>query len=159
MKVTSMKSNGGLIMVLLFFVVLFSLKQSQIVDPTQCDIKPSSSELISQLEQATKTMIEDKQDHFVDADKMVDPTPSPSPSDKPKVAKREIIMFSQSNCPPCNRWWQCERGSFEAAGYTVAICYDHTYSITPRFAIANESKTIEVVGYLTLERLNEELAR
>ena len=112
-------------------------------DPTQCDIAPASSELISQVEQVKEYISDDR----------------PSPSDKPKAAKREIIMFSRSSCPPCDKWWRCERQRFEDAGYTVAICYDHDFAITPRFGVTDGTKSADIVGYMTLERLAAELAK
>jgi hypothetical protein len=84
---------------------------------------------------------------------------TPSPSDKPKAIKREVIMFSRSNCPPCDKWWRCERQRFEEAGYTVAICYDHDFAITPRFGVTDGTKSSDIVGYMTLERLAAELAK
>jgi hypothetical protein len=110
---------------------------------------PTSSELISELDAM--------QDHFRDAANMIDPTPSPS--DKPKAVKREVIMFSRSSCPPCEKWWRCERQRFEDAGYTVAICYDHDFAITPRFGVTDGTKSADIVGYMTLERLASELAK
>ena len=130
-------------MVLLFFALLFWSQTPPVSDPTQCDIAPTSSELISEVEAV--------QEHFADD--------TPSPSDKPKASKREVIMFSRSNCPPCERWWRCERQRFEDAGYTVAICYDHDFAITPRFGVTDGTKSADIVGYMTLERLAAELAK
>ena len=130
-------------MVLIFFALLFSIQSSPVADPTQCDIAPTSSELISQVEQV--------QEHINDD--------TPSPSDKPKAIKREVIMFSRPNCPPCDKWWRCERQRFEDAGYTVAICYDHDFAITPRFGVTDGAKSADIVGYMTLERLAAELAK
>ena len=130
-------------MVLIFFAILFSMQSPPIADPTQCDIAPTSSELISQVEAV--------QEHINDD--------TPSPSDKPKATKREVVMFSRSNCPPCDKWWRCERQRFEDAGYTVAICYDHDFAITPRFGVTDGTKSADIVGYMTLERLATELAK
>jgi hypothetical protein len=138
-----MSKQGGLIMVLIFFAILFSMQSPPIADPTQCDIAPTSSELISQVEAV--------QEHINDD--------TPSPSDKPKAIKREVVMFSRSNCPPCDKWWRCERQRFEDAGYTVAICYDHDFAITPRFGVTDGTKSADIVGYMTLERLATELAK
>jgi hypothetical protein len=144
-----MSKHGGLMMVLLFFALLFWTQSPPASDPTQCDITPASSELISELDAI--------QDHFRDAANMIDP--APSPSDKLKAIKREVIMFSRSNCPPCDKWWRCERQRFEDAGYTVAICYDHDFAITPRFGVTDGTKSADIVGYMTLERLAAELAK
>jgi len=138
-----MNKHGGLIMVLLFFALLFWSQSPPTSDPTQCDIAPTSSELISELEQVQEYIGDD----------------TPSPSDKPKAVKREIVMFSRSNCPPCDKWWRCERQRFEDAGYTVAICYDHDFAITPRFGVTDGTKSADIVGYMTFERLAAELAK
>jgi hypothetical protein len=138
-----MSKQGGLIMVLIFFAILFSIQSPPVADPTQCDIAPTSSELVNQVEAV--------QEHIADD--------TPSPSDKPKAVKREVIMFSRANCPPCDKWWRCERQRFEDAGYTVAICYDHDFAITPRFNVTDGTKSADIVGYMTLERLATELAK
>jgi hypothetical protein len=154
-----MNKHGGLIMVLLFFALLFWSQSPPTSDPTQCDIAPTSSELISELEQATKTLIEDKQDHFADVGKMVDPTPSPSPSDKPKAIKREIVIFSADWCEPCQRWKRCEQAKFDRAGYTFAYGNPDDVKTWPYFIVTDGDKTVEISGYMTLDRLNAELAK
>ena len=143
-----MSKQGGLIMVLLFFALLF-WSQSPQIDPTQCDIAPTSSELISELEQATKTLIE--------TEVAVDPTPSPS--DKPKAAKREIVIFSADWCEPCQRWKRCEQAKFADAGYTFAYGNPDEVSRVPHFIITDGDKTVEISGYMTLERLAAELSK
>jgi hypothetical protein len=152
-----MSKHKGLMMVLLFFALLFWSQSPPVADPTQCDIAPTSSELISQLEQATRTMIEDKQDHFVDADKMVDP--APSPSDKPKSIKREIVIFSADWCEPCQRWKRCEQAKFKDAGYTFAYGNSDDVKRLPHFIITDGEKTVEISGYMNLDRLRSELAK
>jgi hypothetical protein len=138
-----MSKQGGLIMVLIFFALLFSIQSPPVADTTQCGIAPTSSELVSQVEAVQEYIADD----------------TPSPSDKPEAVKREVIMFSRSNCPPCDKWWRCERQRFEDAGYTVAICYDHDFAITPRFGVTDGTKSADIVGYMTLDRLNAELAK
>ena len=91
-------------------------------------------------------------DHIPDVGKMVDP----SPSDKPK-AKPEIIIFTSSSCPPCERWKRCEAPKFEANGWKVAYCEDHPYPRTPTFLITENGRTIEKVGYFTFEDLRKVL--
>ena len=132
-------------------VVLFSVQRSKEVeqmsfkDPTQCDIAPTSSEFISELEQATNTLI--------DPEVAVDPTPSPS--DKP--AAKEIIIYMGMNCPPCDRWKRCEMSRFQEAGWKVAICdpSQHEYSRTPTFSITIDGKTVHNTGYICLEEVVE----
>jgi len=144
-----MSKHGGLVMALLFFALLFWSQTSPVVDPTQCDIAPTSSELISQLEQATKTLIETK----------VAVDPAPSPSDKPKVTKREIVIFSADWCEPCQRWRRCEQSKFEQAGYTFAYGNPDDVPRVPHFIVVDGGKTVEISGYMTLERLAAELAK
>jgi thioredoxin-related protein len=144
-----MSKQGGLIMVLVFFAILFSIQSPPVADPTQCDIAPTSSELISQVEQV--------QEHFRDATKMVDP--APSPSDKPKASKREIVIFSADWCEPCQRWKRCEQSKFDDAGYTFAYGDPNDVKRLPHFIITDGDKSVEISGYMTLERLATELAK
>jgi hypothetical protein len=144
-----MSKHGGLMMVLLFFALLFWSQSPPVVDPTQCDIAPTSSELISQLEQATKTLIE--------LNVAVDP--APSPSDKPKAIKREIVIFSADWCEPCQRWKRCEQSKFDQAGYTFAYGNPDDVKTWPHFIVTDGDKTVEISGYMTLDRLNAELAK
>ncbi len=143
-----MNKQGGLIMVLLFFALLF-WAQTPSSDPTQCDIAPTSSELISELEQAAETLI--KPEIAVD--------PTPSPSDKPRVAKREIVIFSADWCEPCQRWKRCEQSKFADAGYTFAYGNPDDVKRVPHFIVVDGDKTVEISGYMTLERLATELAK
>jgi hypothetical protein len=144
-----MSKHGGLIMVPLFFALLFWSQSPPTSDPTQCDIAPTSSELIGELEQAAKTMIETQV--------AIDPTPSPS--DKPKAIKREIVIFSAEWCEPCQRWKRCEQSKFADAGYTFAYGNPEDVKRLPHFIVTDGDKTIEISGYMTLDRLNAELAK
>ena len=90
--------------------------------------------------------------HIPDVAKMVDP----SPSDKPK-AKPEIIIFTSSSCPPCEKWKRCEAPKFESNGWKVAYCEDHPYPRTPTFLLTENGRTVEKVGYFTFEDLREVL--
>jgi hypothetical protein len=83
------------------------------------------------------------------------PNSSPSPSDRHEKAKREIIIFTSKNCPPCDRWKRCEQAKFEADGWTVAYCEDHNYPLTPHFLIESSNKQTEHRGYLPFERIDE----
>ena len=82
---------------------------------------------------------------------------SASPSDRHEKAKREIIIFTSRNCPPCNQWKRCEQAKFEADGWTVAYCNDHNYSLTPHFLIESNNKQTEHRGYLPFEKIGEVL--
>jgi thioredoxin-related protein len=138
-----MSKQGGLIMVLLFFALLFWTQSPPVADPTQCDIAPTPSELISQVEQV--------QEHIADD--------TPSPSDKPKEAKREIVIFSADWCEPCQRWKRCEQSKFDDAGYTFAYGNPNDVKRLPHFIITDGDKSVEISGYMTLERLAAELAK
>jgi hypothetical protein len=144
-----MNKQGGLIMVLLFFALLFWSQSPPTSDPTRCDIAPTSSELISELEQATNTLIEPE----------VAFDPAPSPSDKPKAIKREVVIFSADWCEPCQRWKRCEQSKFADAGYTFAYGSPDDVKRVPHFIVVDGDKTVEISGYMTLERLATELAK
>lgn len=78
------------------------------------------------------------------------------PDDNKKVeAKKEIIIFTRSNCPPCDRWKRIEQPKFERAGWTVAYCDQHSYGLTPTFLIDANGKQIEHRGFLTFDKIDE----
>lgn len=83
-----------------------------------------------------------KLDHFGDATKKVE-------------AKKEIVIFTQANCPPCDRWKQVEQPKFERAGWTVAYCDQHSYGLTPTFLIESNGKQVEHRGYLAFDKIDE----
>jgi hypothetical protein len=128
---------------LIFFALLFSIQSPPVADPTQCDIAPTSSELISQVEQVQEYIADD----------------TPSPSDKPKAIKREVIIFSADWCEPCQRWKRCEQSKFSDAGYTFAYGNPDDVNRLPHFIVTDGEKTVEISGYMTLERLATELAK
>ena len=88
-----------------------------------------------------------------DPTKMVDP--QPSPSDRHEKAKREIIIFTRPNCPPCDQWKRCEQAKFEADGWVVAYCSEHNFGLTPRFSIEKNGKTFDHKGYLPFAKIDE----
>ena len=92
-------------------------------------------------------------DHIPDAWQKVDP--QPSPSDKHEKAKREIIIFTRPNCPPCDQWKRCEQAKFEADGWVVAYCDQHDFAITPHFSIEKNGKTYDHKGYLPFGKIDE----
>ena len=92
-------------------------------------------------------------DHIPDAGKKVDP--QPSPSDKHEKAKREIIIFTRPNCPPCDQWKRCEQAKFEADGWTVAYCSEHNFGLTPHFSVEKNGKTYDHKGYLPFGKIDE----
>lgn len=88
-----------------------------------------------------------------DAGQKVDP--QPSPSDKHEKAKREIIIFTRPNCPPCDQWKRCEQAKFEADGWVVAYCDQHNFGLTPHFSIEKNGKQYDHKGYLPFSKINE----
>ena len=149
--------KGGSIVFILIVLVCGLLWTNQPSTP-KADFTQPVDGLIEQV-----ASIEDSLSHSVDANKMVDnhipdvaKMVDPSPSDKPK-AKPEIIIFTSSSCPPCERWKRCEAPKFEANGWKVAYCEDHPYPRTPTFLITENGRTIEKVGYFTFEDLREVL--
>ena len=81
--------------------------------------------------------------------------PQPSPSDRHEKVKREIIIFTRPNCPPCDQWKRCEQAKFEAEGWTVAYCSEHNFGLTPHFSIEKNGKTYDHKGYLKFDKINE----
>ena len=81
-------------------------------------------------------------DHIGDATKKVE-------------AKKEIVIFTRSNCPPCDRWKKIEQPKFERAGWTVAYCDQHSYGLTPTFIIETGGKQVEHRGYLSFDKIDE----
>ena len=148
--------KGGSIVFILIVLVCGLLWTNQPSTP-----KPDFTQPVDGLIEQVAS-IEDSLSHSVDANKMVEHIPDvgemvdPSPSDKPK-AKPEIIIFTSSSCPPCERWKRCEAPKFEANGWKVAYCEDHPYPRTPTFLITENGRTIEKVGYFTFDDLREVL--
>ena len=92
-------------------------------------------------------------DHIPEAGKKADP--QPSPSDKHEKAKREIIIFTRPNCPPCDQWKRCEQAKFESDGWVVAYCSEHNFGLTPHFSIEKNGKTFDHKGYLPFGKIDE----
>lgn len=74
-----------------------------------------------------------------------------------KQARREIIMHSRDNCPPCDSWWANERPKFEADGWVVAlhVLRPDENGRTPFFTIDANGKSIEHQGWLSVEKAKE----
>ena len=136
-----MSEKGGLPMIVLCLLVLAYLLSGD--SPTVKD-----SLTVPVVEQSlTPDHIPDagkKVDHYVDATKKVE-------------AKKEIVIFTRSNCPPCDRWKRCEQPKFEADGWTVAYCDRHDFAITPHFLIEENGKKYENKGYLPFDKIGEVL--
>ena len=148
--------KGGSIVFILIVLVCSVLWSNQTSTP-KADFTQPVDGLIDEV-----ASVEDSLNHSVDVNKMVDHIPDvtkmvdPSPSDKPKL-KPEVIIFTSSGCPPCEKWKRCEAPKFESNGWKVAYCEDHPYPRTPTFLITENGRTIEKVGYFTFEELREVL--
>jgi hypothetical protein len=163
-----MSEKGSPILLILALGLLYWASiPSAVPDPTQCDILDSTP-LIEEVAQAKDSMILDAakdaavsislarslaENHIADANKMVDP--QPSPSDKHEKTKREILIFVSKNCPPCEKWKRCEMQRFMDAGWAVGIVEVHSYGLTPTFEIESGDKKATVKGYTTLEQAAE----
>jgi hypothetical protein len=165
------EKGGPVIMVALLFG-LFWLCSEPAKDPTQCDLLDSKP-LTEEVAKAKDSMILDAakdaavsislarsltENHIADANKMVDP--QPSPSDKPHEAvKREILVFlapKDQKCEPCDRWKRCEMQRFMDAKWEVAIFDEpHNYGRTPTFELKSGDKKATLTGYTTLEQAAE----
>jgi hypothetical protein len=130
-------------------------------DPTQCDLLDTTP-LIETMREASKTLESSRvpeadfgnmPNHIGDANKKVDP--SPSPSDKHEKTKREILVFVSANCPPCEKWKRCEMQRFMDAGWSVGIVEVHSYGLTPTFELKSGDKKATLTGYATLEQAAE----
>ena len=149
--------KGGSIVFILIVLVCGLLWTNQPSAPKP-DLTQPVDGLIEQV-----ASVEHSLNHSVDVNKMVDnhipdvtKMVDPSPSDKPK-AKPEIIIFTSSSCPPCEKWKRCEAPRFESNGWKVAYCEQHDYPRTPTFLITENGRTVEKVGYFTFEDLREVL--
>ena len=149
--------KGGSIVFILIVLVCSVLWSNQPSAP-KADFTQPVDGLIEQV-----ASVEHSLNHSVDVNKMVDnhipdvtKMVDPSPSDKPK-AKPEIIIFTSSSCPPCERWKRCEAPKFEANGWKVAYCEQHDYPRTPTFLITENGRTVEKVGYFTFDDLRKVL--
>jgi hypothetical protein len=166
-EATRMSEKGGPVIMVALLCVLFWLCSEPQKDPTQCDL-PDSSALIETMREASKTLESSKvpeddfgnmPNHIVDANKKVDPMPSPS--DKHEATKREILVFlapKDQKCEPCDRWKRCEMQRFMDAKWEVAIFDEpHSYGRTPTFELKSGDKKATLTGYTTLEQAAEAL--
>jgi hypothetical protein len=163
-----MTEKGGPVIMVAMLLGLFWLCSEPQKDPTQCGLLDSKP-LIEEVAKAKDSMILDAakdaavsislarslaENHIADANKKVDPMPSPS--DKPhEKTKREILIFVSKNCPPCEKWKRCEMQRFMDAGWAVGIVEVHSYGLTPTFEIESGEKKVTLKGYTTLEQAAE----
>lgn len=115
----------------------------------------TQAELDSRTDEATEKL----QDFFLDEKEPYHPD-RPVSQDTPTAqpAKKEIVIFSADWCEPCQRWKRCEQEKFKALGYSFALGTGEV-SPLPHFIVTDGSKTVEVSGYMTPERLESELRR
>jgi hypothetical protein len=146
-----MSEKGGPVIMVFLLLGLFLFCSEPAKDPTQCDLMDSTP-LIEEVA-TVKESFTVQPDHVADANKKVDP--QPSPSDKHEKIKREILIFVSANCPPCEKWKRCEMTRFLDAGWAVGIVEVHSYGITPTFEIDSGEKKATRTGYTTLEQAAE----
>ena len=141
------EKGGPVIMVLGLFSLLWLFAEAPAkVDPIPVD---GLIEVVA----TVKDSLTVQPDHIPDAGQMVDP--QPSPSDKHEKAKREIIIFTRPNCPPCDQWKRCEQAKFESDGWVVAYCSEHNFGLTPHFSIEKNGKQYDHKGYLPFGKIDE----
>ena len=143
-----MKESGGpVIMVLGLFSLLWLFAEAP------AKVEPIPVDGLIEVVATVKDSLTDQQDHIPDAGQKVDP--QPSPSDKHEKAKREIIIFTRPNCPPCDQWKRCEQAKFESDGWVVAYCSEHNFGLTPHFSIEKNGKQYDYKGYLPFAKIDE----
>ena len=140
------EKGGPVIMVFLLFGLFLLFTEAP------AKVEPIPVDGLIEVVASVKESLTVEPDHTPDAEQKVDP--QPSPSDKPK-AKREIIIFTRPNCPPCDQWKRCEQGKFEADGWVVAYCSEHNFGLTPHFSIEKNGKTFDHRGYLPFGEIDE----
>ena len=142
------EKGGPVIMVLGLFTLLWLFSES----PPKIEPIPVDG-LIEVVATVKDSLTVQSVDHIADDGQEVDP--QPSPSDKHEKAKREIIIFTRPNCPPCDQWKRCEQAKFEADGWVVAYCSEHNFSLTPTFVIERNGRSTEHRGYLPFAKIDE----
>ena len=141
------EKGGPVIMVLGLFSLFWLFAEA----PAKVEPIPVDG-LIEQVSAIKDSLIAEP-DRIPDADQKVDP--QPSPSDKHEKARREIIIFTRPNCPPCDQWKRCEQAKFEADGWVVAYCSEHNFGLTPTFVIDRNGRSTEHRGYLPFAKIDE----
>ena len=157
------EKGGPIVMVLGLFSLLWLFAEA----PAKFDPIPVDG-LVEQVEGVKHSLILDAakeaavsislakslaENHIPDAGQTVDP--QPSPSDRHEKAKREIIIFTRPNCPPCDQWKRCEQAKFEADGWVVAYCAEHNFGLTPHCSIEKNGKQYDHKGYLPFSKIDE----
>lgn len=67
--------------------------------------------------------------------------------------KKEVIVFTLPNCPPCKAWIETQSERFAQAGWSVGVVEypQHPYRQAPTFQICVGEKCYTSVGSLSLE--------
>ena len=141
------EKGGPVIMVLGLFSLLWLFAEA----PAKIDPIPVDG--LIEVVASVKDSLTVQSDHIPDSGQKVDP--QPSPSDKHEKAKREIIIFTRPNCPPCDQWKRCEQAKFESDGWVVAYCSEHNFGLTPHFSIEKNGKQYDHKGYLPFGKIDE----
>ena len=124
----------------LAWIILPTKPEPVLIQPTEGLIEQVTSVKDSLTVQPIENL--DEFDHSVDATKKVE-------------AKKEIVIFTRANCPPCDRWKKIEQPKFERDGWKVAYCDRHDFAITPHFLIEENGKKYESKGYLPFDKIDE----
>ena len=143
-----MKESGGPVIMILGLLSLLWLFAE-----APAKVEPIPVDGLIEVVASVKESLTVQPAHIADAEQKIDP--QPSPSDKHEKAKREIIIFTRPNCPPCDQWKRCEQAKFEADGWVVAYCSEHNFGLTPHFSIEKNGKTFDHKGYLPFGKIDE----
>lgn len=128
--------------------------------PRAVELWQSYQETQAELDAKTDGATEKLKDFFLDEKEPYHPDrPVSDNTPKAEPAKKEIIVFSADWCDPCKRWKQFEQEKFRKMGYSFAYGDEKTVSRLPHFIVIDGTKTFEVSGYMSVERLESELRR
>jgi hypothetical protein len=124
---------------------LGNVSKNQDADPTD--------KIVAELTEAYQQMLSERK---ANAEKQSDPQ---AVLELEPTIKKEIIVFTLPNCPPCKTWLENSK-RFWDAGWTVGECdsTQHSYKQAPTFQICVGDRCYTCVGSLSLEYA-EQLAR
>jgi hypothetical protein len=124
---------------------LGNVSKNQEADPTD--------KIVAELTEAYQEMLAERK---ANAEKQSDPQAG---LELEPAIKKEIIVFTLPNCPPCKTWLENSK-RFWDAGWTVGECdsTQHSYKQAPTFQICVGDRCYTCVGSLSLEYA-EQLAR
>jgi hypothetical protein len=124
---------------------LGNVSKNQDADPTD--------KIVAELTEAYQQMLAERK---ANAEKQSEPQAG---LELEPAIKKEIIVFTLPNCPPCKTWLENSK-PFWDAGWTVgeADSTQHSYTKAPTFQICVGDRCYTCVGSLSLEYA-EQLAR